>query len=364
MPGTFVEALHGGQVAGLGVVLDRHIAGRRVRLIVAVRGWSGPGELGDELFDPAGETVDLVRAGVDLVQQEPGKVGVVVIETAVERFDQRWPLGVELPPGQISEDLRVSFTADERFDHRPRRQPEQIRCHRRQLDQRVLEQLLEALLVPGTFLDQLGPQPGVVPQRPDFPGWNEAGSEHASLVELRQPHRVELVGLRAARDLLDITSVDKPHRQPRRFEQVEERPPVVRGRLQHHPLHPQGDQVVAQAQDRVRHGVHLPYPGRATPLDGRVRTTDAHHPRRLGDVNRRRARQDPFRLVAVDLLDIVTDRLQRGTSWGSEPMTRASPGAQEGYESLIVVLVAQCAALLVGPHTKLIYGLKTKKTTA
>ena len=45
-------------------------------------------------------------------------------------------------------------------------------------------------------------------------------------------------------------------------------------------------------------------------------------------------------------------------------MRRASPGAQEGYESLIGVLVAQCVALLVGPHTKLIYGLRTKNTTA
>ena len=45
-------------------------------------------------------------------------------------------------------------------------------------------------------------------------------------------------------------------------------------------------------------------------------------------------------------------------------MDRASPGALEGYESLIGVFLAQCVALLVGPHTKLIYGLKTKKTTA
>jgi len=48
----------------------------------------------------------------------------------------------------------------------------------------------------------------------------------------------------------------------------------------------------------------------------------------------------------------------------AEGMNRASPGAQEGYESLIGVLVAQCAALLVGPHTKLSYGLKTKNATA
>ena len=35
-----------------------------------------------------------------------------------------------------------------------------------------------------------------------------------------------------------------------------------------------------------------------------------------------------------------------------------------GQESLIGVLVAQCVALLIGPRTKLNYGLKTKNTTA
>ena len=41
------------------------------------------------------------------------------------------------------------------FDHRPRRHSEQVRGHRRQLDQGVFEELLDALLVPGTFLDHL-----------------------------------------------------------------------------------------------------------------------------------------------------------------------------------------------------------------
>jgi len=45
-------------------------------------------------------------------------------------------------------------------------------------------------------------------------------------------------------------------------------------------------------------------------------------------------------------------------------MQRASPGVLKGNESLIVVLMAQCATLLVGPHAKLNYGLKTKDTTA
>lgn len=39
----------------------------------------------------------------------------------------------------------------------------------------------------------------------------------------------------------------------------------------------------------------------------------------------------------------------------------SEPGALEGYESLIGVLVAQCVALLVGPHTKLNYGLENQE---
>lgn len=54
----------------------------------------------------------------------------------------------------------------------------------------------------------------------------------------------------------------------------------------------------------------------------------------------------------------------KGTSKARRMVRRASPGAQEGYESLIGVLLAQCVALPAGPHTKLNYGLRTKNTTA
>jgi hypothetical protein len=62
--------------------------------------------------------------------------------------------------------------------------------------------LLQPLHVPGAFLGQVGPQPGVVAHLADLSGWDERGAQHASLVELGQPHRIELVGLGAARDLL------------------------------------------------------------------------------------------------------------------------------------------------------------------
>ena len=76
-------------------------------------------ERGDKLFDPCGEPVDLVDADVDLVEEQLGEIGVVVIETAVERLDQRCSLCVETTPGKVGENLRVALAGDERFRSSP-----------------------------------------------------------------------------------------------------------------------------------------------------------------------------------------------------------------------------------------------------
>ena len=47
--------------------------------------------------------------------------------------------------------------------------------------------------VPGALLDQVGPQPGVVPQLPDLRWRHERGPQHAPLGQLGQPHRIQLV---------------------------------------------------------------------------------------------------------------------------------------------------------------------------
>jgi len=253
---------------------------------------------------------------------------MVVIETAVERLQQRRPLGVELPAGQVGKDLWVPFAGDEGFDHRSGRHPQQVRRHRRQLDQGVLEQLLEALLVSGPLLDELGPQPGVVPQHPDLPGRNEARAEHAPLAEFGQPHRVELVGLGAASHLFDVTGVDQPHRQARGLQQVEERPPIVRRRLQHHPFHPERDQFRTQGQDRVRGRLHLPHPRGAAALDRRMRPPDTDHARRLGHIDGGGDGKDPFGLVFVDLDDVAV-RLQEHLQ-GSADVAASEPGGPGG----------------------------------
>ena len=147
---------------------------------------------------------------VDLVQQELGEVGVVVIEPAVEGLDERGFAWRELAPGQVGEDLRVAFTGDERFDHRPCRHPEQVCRHRRQLDQGVFEQLLEALLVPGPFLDQLGPQSGVVPQRRISAGGTKLGRSMPRSQSLASHTASSLSVLGRPGDLLHVAGVDQP----------------------------------------------------------------------------------------------------------------------------------------------------------
>jgi hypothetical protein len=63
-------------------------------------------------------------------------------------------------------------------------------------------------------------------------------------LRLAQPHRVQLVGLGPARQVLDVTGVDQPHHQPPRLQQVHERPPIVGGGLDHDPLDPLPGQLL------------------------------------------------------------------------------------------------------------------------
>ncbi|WP_240778132.1 hypothetical protein [Nonomuraea basaltis] len=86
-------------------------------------GWGlGVGYGSDQLLDPGGERDDLTIQAIDLVQQHPGRLGVVVIEPASQRLDQLGVLGYHLAAGQAGQLTRVAFSGEMRFDHAPRRQ--------------------------------------------------------------------------------------------------------------------------------------------------------------------------------------------------------------------------------------------------
>jgi hypothetical protein len=164
--------------------------------------------------------------------------------------------------------------------------------------------LLQPLLVAGAVGGQVGTQPGVVPQPADLGGWDERGSQHAPLVELAQPDRIQLVGLGAARQVLDVTGVDQPHHQPPRLQQVHERPPVVGGGLDHDPLDPLAGQLLGQLQDLVGGRADLPDRGDALARLGGMGHPDADHAGRLGDIDRGDPAHDLLVLFDLDLLAV------------------------------------------------------------
>ena len=161
----------------------------------------------------ARQGADLGAERIDLTQQHPRQLGVVVIEAAVEGGDQLRALGFHPAAGQLGQSVRVSFAGDERLDHVARRQCVQCRGHRRHLDRRVLEQLFQPLPVTSAFPGQVLAQPGVVTQQPDRCRRHEDGPQQPFLGQLGQPNCVEFVGFGPAGHVLDIAGVDQLHIQ-------------------------------------------------------------------------------------------------------------------------------------------------------
>jgi hypothetical protein len=71
---------------------------------------------------------------VDLVQQHPGQLAVVVIEPASQRVSETVMPGPHLAAGQAGQDLRVALPRDQRLGHVPDRLGAGLAGHRRDLD--------------------------------------------------------------------------------------------------------------------------------------------------------------------------------------------------------------------------------------
>jgi hypothetical protein len=269
---------------------------------------AGGGDRGDQRLNAGGEGVDLHGEGVVLAEQDPGQLGVMGVEPAGQGLHQRGVLDSHPAPGQAGQYLRVALSGDQRPDHRPAGLAHDVGGHRRQLDQGVFQQLLDPLGMPGPVPGQVQPQPGVIPQLADLGRRDETGPQHAPLGQFRLPHAVELVRLGTAGDVLHVPGIDQLDIQASRFQQVVERPPVVGGRLERDLLDPQAGQVLAQLQDRVRGGIDVPDLRLAPARPGGMRHPGAHHPGRLGHVDRGDPLQDLLVLLVVDLLRLAHHR--------------------------------------------------------
>ncbi len=116
---------------------------------------------------------------IDVLQVQPQHQRVLV--EAPSNAKCRSPIFGRIRVFVSSASNRIALVGDQRLEHRPGRLAEHVRDDRVQLDPGVLQQPLDALGLPGTFLDEFLAVSGQVPQLLDRPGWDEAATQHAAV---------------------------------------------------------------------------------------------------------------------------------------------------------------------------------------
>ena len=153
------------------------------------------------------------------------------VKVAGQCLAQLGQLDPHPPVSQIGEHPGITLSGDHGVQHRAAGHAVQVADHRVEFDLRVFQRLLQPQLLPRLIVDQAAPIAGDIAQPLDRLGPHQAGPAHASFDDLGQPHGVELVGLRPAGDVLDVSGVEQPTREAFGLEQVEHRLPVAGGRL-------------------------------------------------------------------------------------------------------------------------------------
>ena len=113
--------------------------------------------------------------GVDASQHGGAQQRVVVTEVTGQGLAEPGELGAHRSTGHLRQHLDVTLAGDQRLQHLPSRDPEQVGDHRVQLDLGVLEHLLQPRLLPGPFPHQSAPVTGQVPEPTDLCGWTKLG---------------------------------------------------------------------------------------------------------------------------------------------------------------------------------------------
>ena len=180
----------------------------------------------------------------------------MVGEAASQRQGELVDLGSHPPLSELGEDLRVTFTGDERVDHRPCRFGQHRRRHRRQLDPGVFEDLLDPLRFASAVLDQPLAIAGQVPQLTDLRRRHETRPQQPALQQLGQPRRVGHVGL-AARQLVHITGVHEHQLEAGLLEHPPHRTPIVARRFHRHDRDPLDGEPLSQAVQVTNEGRKL-----------------------------------------------------------------------------------------------------------
>src|SRR5829696_6673728 len=209
--------------------------------------------------------------------------------------------------------------------------------------------LLHALLLPGPLPDERASVPGQVTQPADR-GWrHEARPAHAPLDHLGQPHRIQLVGLGAAGDVLDVPGVEQPAGESFGFQQVERRLPVVAGGFHRDQRHPSSVQPGGQVQQRPGGPSVLPDFLAAVSRLVVVRHSDTHRQAAL-PMSRAQTRSTRSTASSVSSMSI--------TSTSSWSQAERLPGEPTGRNAGGLACSKQpCRALAAAPTVRLLSGL-------
>lgn len=287
-----------------------------------------------QLFlDPRRQFGDRGLELVDAFQVQAAQERMVFCEVADQRFGECGDLGAHAGLGHLGQGVGVAFPADERFEHGPAGDAEDVGRHRRQLDPGVFEFLFQPLGFPAQLMGQGGAVTGEVAQVPDRFRRHERCLQQPALAQLAQPCRIGDVGL-AAGQALGVRGVHQDHGQAV-LQQVERPAPVVAGRFHHHQGDLLGDQPIPQLQQRVRRGGEGPDLLAARAPAARARSAHAGLEVLLTDVQRG---APIVQHVHATLLD--PDRHDR----------RAPSGGATGLKSLVRVLQQQLTVPASGPQ--------------
>jgi hypothetical protein len=227
---------------------------------------------------------------------------------------------------------------------------------RRQLQVRVLQELLGPLLLRRAGLDEVPPVAGAGPETADVLRGHEAALQGPALGDHGQPGGVQLVRLGPSGQCLDLRRLVKRAVKPGFLQQEVHGLPVVAGGLHPGPLHlprvkPGGQGLQLPAGGPELPGL-LPPPGAAV----LARHADSRHDRLLADV-------DPGGTPGEQ-------RLVFHVLHGTPPMigyaetgaaVRGSCGASR--KSVPRALTHQCTALRAAPGVRLLDGVAPAKVT-
>ena len=179
-------------------------------------------------------------------------------ERAVQGLPQLGDLPPHPGPRHLREDFGVALSGDDGAEHVPAGHAVDVADHRRQLQVRVLQQLLAARFLGGAGLDQPPAVAGVGAEPADVLRRHEAARQRALLGDPGQPCGVQPVGLRPPGQRLDLRRLVEQAVQALPLQQEVHRLPVVAGGLHPGPLHLPAAQPVRHLQQLAAGGAELP----------------------------------------------------------------------------------------------------------